>query len=101
MSDEMILRLFVNGASHSSRCAIDNIRSICEQELSGHYRLEIIDVMEDPRAARDARILATPTLLRLLPPPLRRVIGDLSNERQVLVGLDILPRRPRDAGSDV
>lgn len=69
--------------------AIANLRRLCEHELKGEYHLEIIDVLEHPQAAEDARILATPTLIKQLPPPLRRVIGDLSDKDKVLLGLEV------------
>ena len=71
--------------------AIRNLRRICDEELKGRYELEIIDVHEQPEAAENDRILATPTLVKLLPPPLRRVIGDLSDKDKVLLGLELFP----------
>jgi circadian clock protein KaiB len=69
--------------------AISNLKRICEQELEGRYDLEIIDVLEYPQLAEDEKILATPTLIKQLPPPLRRVIGDLSDKEKVLFGLEV------------
>jgi circadian clock protein KaiB len=69
--------------------AIANLRRICEQELDGQYQLEIIDVLEHPQLAEDDRVLATPTLIKQLPPPLRKVIGDLSDKEKVLLGLEL------------
>ena len=69
--------------------SIDNLRRICEQELEGLYELELIDVLEFPQLAEDEKILATPTLIKQLPPPLRRVIGDLSDKEKVLFGLEV------------
>jgi circadian clock protein KaiB len=69
--------------------AIANLRRICEQELRGQYELQIIDVLEHPQVAEDDKILATPTLIKQLPPPLRRVIGDLSDKEKVLLGLEV------------
>ena len=81
--------------------AIANLRRICEEELEGRYDLEIIDVLEQPQAAEDARILATPTLIKQLPPPLRRVIGDLSDKDKVLLGLEVYPSpRPPSSAPD-
>jgi circadian clock protein KaiB len=85
------LRLFVTGTSPRSGVAIANLRRICEQELSGKYDLEIIDVLEHPELAETERILATPTLIKSLPLPLRRVIGDLSDTEKVLLGLEVRP----------
>jgi circadian clock protein KaiB len=84
-----VLRLYVTGTSPRAQVAIANLRRICEQELSGQYELQIIDVLEQPQVAEDDRILATPTLIKQLPPPLRRVIGDLSDKEKVLLGLEL------------
>jgi circadian clock protein KaiB len=83
------LKLFVTGASSRTGAAIANLNRICEQELGGDYQLEIIDVLEHPDLAEDEKILATPTLIKSLPLPLRRVIGDLSNTERVLLGLEV------------
>ena len=92
-----LLRLFVTGASSRTGTAIANLKRICEQELEGQYELEIIDVLEFPDLAEDEKILATPTLIKSLPLPLRRVIGDLSNTEKVLLGLEV--RLTRGGGS--
>jgi circadian clock protein KaiB len=84
-----ILTLYVTGTSPHTRIAIDNLNRICKQELDGRYELEIVDVLEHPQRAEDERILATPTLIKQLPPPLRRVIGDLSDKNKVLLGLEV------------
>lgn len=89
--DLYVLKLYVTGLTPRSRTAIDNLRSICEQELGGRYRMEVIDVLERPQLAEDERILATPLLIKKLPLPLRRIIGDLSDREQVLLGLDVRP----------
>ncbi|MGI9043824.1 MAG: circadian clock KaiB family protein [Gemmatimonadaceae bacterium] len=94
-----LLRLFVTGESARSGTAIANLRRICEQDLAGAYDLEIIDVLEFPELAEDAKILATPTLIKSLPPPLRRVIGDLSDKEKVLLGLQVQPK-PGATGTD-
>ncbi len=88
-----LLRLFVTGASARTAIAIANLQRICEQELEGRYEIQIIDVLEFPEIAENERILATPTLLKTLPLPLRRVIGDLSDTERVLLGLDVQPTR--------
>ncbi len=88
-----LLRLFVTGTSSRTGTAIANLRRICEQELRGQYDLEIIDVLEFPDVAEDEKILATPTLIKSLPLPLRRVIGDLSDKEKVLLGLEVRPVR--------
>jgi circadian clock protein KaiB len=90
MSD-FILKLYVAGDSAKTRVAIANLQRICEDELAGKYALEVIDVLEHPQEAEDERILATPTLIKRLPPPLRRVIGDLSDTQKVLLGLEVHP----------
>ena len=95
-----MLRLFVTGASSRTGTAIANLRRICEQELGGQYELEIIDVLEHPEKAEDEKILATPTLIKTLPLPLRRVIGDLSNTENVLLGLEVYPGRGNTTGSE-
>ena len=86
-----LLRLFVTGASSRTGTAIANLRRICEQDLGGQYDLEIIDVLEHPDLAENEKILATPTLIKSLPLPLRRVIGDLSDTEKVLLGLEVHP----------
>jgi circadian clock protein KaiB len=86
-----ILTLYVTGTSPRTRVAIDNLNRICAQELDGRYDLEIVDVLEQPQRAEDEKILATPTLIKNLPPPLRRVIGDLSDKDKVLLGLEVRP----------
>jgi circadian clock protein KaiB len=86
-----LLRLFITGTSPRSAVAIANLRRICDQELPGQYELEVIDVLEFPDRAEDEKILATPTLIKSLPLPLRRVIGDLSNTEKVLLGLEAVP----------
>jgi circadian clock protein KaiB len=91
-----ILKLYVTGATPRAETAIANLRRICEQELGGQYQLEIIDVLEHPQMAEDDKILATPTLIKQLPPPLRKVIGDLSDKEKVLLGLE-LQRHIHDA----
>jgi circadian clock protein KaiB len=86
-----VLKLYVSGSTPRSQMAIANLRRICEAELGAQYDLEIIDVLEHPQIAEDHRILATPTLVKQLPPPLRRVIGDLSDREKVLLGLELVP----------
>ncbi|MDH3601927.1 MAG: circadian clock protein KaiB [Candidatus Tectomicrobia bacterium] len=87
------LKLYVTGKTPRSEWAIVSLRRICEQEFPGQYELIIIDVLQRPQLAEDEKIFATPTLVKELPPPLRRIIGDLSNTEQVLIGLDIQSRR--------
>ena len=83
-----LLKLYVSGQTPRAQIAIDNLKRLCE-ELGGEYEMEVIDVLEHPQLAEDEKILATPTLIKQLPPPLRRVIGDLSDKEKVLVGLDV------------
>ena len=85
-----LLKLFVTGKTPRAELAIANIKRICDEELRGQYQLEIIDVLENPEAAETERILATPTLIKQLPPPLRRVIGDLTDKEKVLFGLAVV-----------
>lgn len=85
------LRLYVAGQTPKSIAAIANLRKICEEHLPGRYDVEIVDLMKDPALAARHQIVAIPTLIRQLPEPLKRIIGDLSNTEKVLVGLDIRP----------
>lgn len=87
-----ILRLYVTGTTARSERAIANLKRICESELNGEYEMEVIDVLENPQLAEDEKILATPTLVKRLPPPLRRLIGDLSDTEKVVLGLDLRPQ---------
>lgn len=86
------LRLYVAGQSPRSLRAFENLKALCETHLAGHYEIEIIDLLENPRLARGDQIVAVPTLVRKLPEPVRKIIGDLSNTERVLVGLDLRPR---------
>jgi circadian clock protein KaiB len=88
------LKLYITGSSTRAETAIANLRRICETDLRGEYELEIIDVLEHPEIAENDRILATPTLIKQLPPPLRRVIGDLSDRDKVLLGLEVRAAGP-------
>lgn len=83
------LRLYVAGQTPRSTAAVANLRRICETYLAGKYRIEVIDLMKTPHLARDHQILAVPTLVRQLPSPLKRIIGDLSDTERALVGLDL------------
>ena len=83
------LILYVTGTSPRAKIAIANLQRLCENELEGQYELEIVDVLENPQRAEDEKILATPTLIKKLPLPLRRVIGDLSDKDKVLLGLEV------------
>jgi KaiB domain. len=90
-----ILRLYVTGSSARSLNAVRNLQKICAEHLP-EYDLEVIDIYKDPAAAREAQIIAAPTLVKKLPTPLRRFVGDLSNTQKILVGLDIYKRQDLD-----
>jgi circadian clock protein KaiB len=86
-----ILRLYVAGQTAKSIAAFANLKKICEEHLAGKYRIEIVDLLKNPKLAKGDQILAIPTLVRQLPPPVKKLIGDLANTERVLVGLDIQP----------
>ena len=86
------LKLYVAGQTPKSVAALTNLKRMCEEHLAGRYRLEVVDLAENPQLARSDQILAIPTLVRRLPSPIRKIIGDLSNSERVLVGLDLQPR---------
>ena len=88
-----VLRLYVAGKTPKSMAALENIKVICEEHLAGRYKLQVVDLLENPQLARGDQILAIPTLVRKLPLPMRRIIGDLSNTERVLIGLDLVPRK--------
>ncbi len=90
-SERWDLRLYVAGQTPRSLAAFANLKKICEEHLKGQYHIEVIDLLENPQLGRGDQILAIPTLVRKLPPPLRKIIGDLSNTERVLVGLDLKP----------
>lgn len=85
------LKLYITGETPRTRAAIRNLERLCEDELSGQYEIVVIDVLKHPQLAENERILATPTVIKELPLPVRRVIGDLSDSESVLLGLDINP----------
>ncbi|MFU8896682.1 MAG: circadian clock KaiB family protein [Gammaproteobacteria bacterium] len=99
MSGEHVLRLYVAGKTARAEQAIADLKRLCKQELGSQYRVEVIDVRDDPSAAERQKILATPTVIKELPLPVRRVIGDLSQTERVLVGLDLV-RVDADGMSD-
>lgn len=88
-----VLRLYVAGATPRSLAAIDNIRRICETHLRARYFLEVVDVYQQPELAKEGQIIAAPTLIKSLPAPLRRFIGDMSDTEKILVGLDVHPAK--------
>ena len=87
-----LLTLYVTGTSPRAKIAIANLKRICEENLAGRYTIEVVDLLVTPQLAAGDQIVAVPTLVRLLPPPLKRIIGDLSDTERVIVGLDIRPR---------
>jgi circadian clock protein KaiB len=87
------LRLYVAGQTSRSLAALGNLKSICEEHLQGRYRIEVIDLLEQPQLARGDQILALPTVVRKLPVPIRKLVGDLSDTERALVGLDLRPMR--------
>jgi circadian clock protein KaiB len=90
---EYQLRLYVAGFTSKAKAALDNLNRICETHLAGRYKIEVIDLLANPQLAAGDQILAVPTLVRHLPEPIKKIIGDLSNEERVLVGLDLQPVR--------
>lgn len=90
-AERYVLRLYVTGMTPRSTRAVENVRTICEKHLHGRYDLEVIDIYQQPTLAKGEQIIAAPTLVKKLPLPLRRVIGDLSSTERVLVGLDLRP----------
>ncbi len=84
-----ILKLYVAGQTPKSIAAFANLKEICDEHLAGKYRIEIVDLMKNPRLAKGDQIIAVPTLVRQLPPPVKKLIGDLANTERVLVGLDV------------
>ena len=92
-NQKYVLRLYVTGMTSRSTNAIENINRICEENLKGRYELEVIDIFQDPEYANKEEIIAVPTLIKKLPLPLRRFIGDMSNEERILVGLDLIPSK--------
>ena len=92
-SDTFLLRLYVAGQTPKSMTAFVNLKKICEEHLAGRYKIQVIDLLENPRLADGDQILAIPTLVRQLPEPVRKIIGDLSNTERVLIGLDLRPKK--------
>lgn len=92
--DTWELRLYVAGKTPKSMAAFENLKRMCDEHLTGRYRIEVVDLLENPRLAKEDEIVAIPTLIRKLPDPIRRVIGDLSNIEKALVGLQLRPSHP-------
>ena len=95
---QMELRLYIAGQTPKSLLALRNLQRICEAHLQGTYRIDVIDLIKTPQLAQGDQILAIPTLVRNLPTPIRKIIGDLSNTEKVLVGLDLRPEEIREEG---
>ena len=87
------LRLYTAGQSPKSLAALENLKRVCEQHLAGRYSIEVVDLLKNPRLAKDDEIIAIPTLVRKLPEPLRRIVGDLSDTERTLVGLQLRPKK--------
>ena len=87
------LRLYTAGQSPKSLAALANLKRVCDEHLAGRYKIEVIDLLKNPRLAKDDQIVAIPTLVRKLPEPLRRIVGDLSDTERTLVGLQLRPRK--------
>lgn len=92
-SQTYVLRLYITGTTPASARAIEQVRSICEEHLRGRYELQVIDIYQMPALAKDHQIIATPTLIKVLPAPLRRFIGDLSKAEKILFGLDLREKK--------
>lgn len=93
-----ILRLYVTGSSNRSLQAVYNLKKLCEEYLPDDYDLEVIDIYKDPGAAREEQIIAVPTLVKKLPQPIRKFVGDMSNTQKILVGLDLYERQDNQKG---
>jgi circadian clock protein KaiB len=92
------LRLYIAGQTPKSMAAFANLQAMCETHLAGHYRIEVVDLLEQPQLAQGDQILAIPTVVRRLPLPIRKIIGDLSDTERALVGLDLRPGPPASSG---
>jgi circadian clock protein KaiB len=99
-SETYNLRLYVAGQTQKSMEAFENLKKIAEEHLKGRYQIEVIDLVKNPKLARGDQIIAIPTLVRKLPEPIRKIIGDLSNTERVLVGLDIKPLQKSSSGGN-
>jgi circadian clock protein KaiB len=94
-SQQYLLRLYVAGVTPRSQEAIREVKALCEEHLAGRYDLEVIDIYQQPQLAKDEQILAAPTLIKRLPPPLRKIIGSMANKEKMLVGLDLRPKEKK------
>lgn len=93
LRETYVLRLYVAGINRRSEAAIRNVKALCEEHLQGRYELEVVDIYQQPTLAKGEQIIAAPTLIKALPDPLRRFIGDMANKERMLVGLDLKPRK--------
>lgn len=93
------LRLYITGQTPRSAGSVQNLKNVCDQYLAGHFELEVIDIYQQPELAQKAQIIAAPTLVKSLPLPLRRLVGDLSNRRRVLMGLDLMEVRDEEGSA--
>jgi circadian clock protein KaiB len=91
-----VLRLFVTGMSPRSQEAIENVRELCEEYLKDHYELEVIDIYQHPHSASENQIFAAPTLIKKLPPPLRKFVGDMTKTEKILTGLDLIIKEQKE-----
>jgi len=98
-ADRYVLRLYVTGMTSRSARAVKNLQAICDEYLAGRYDLEVIDIYQQPVLTRGEQIIAAPTLIKKLPLPMRRIIGDMSHRDRVLLGLDLVPAPGREGGS--
>lgn len=94
-SQQYTLRLYVAGVTPRSQEAIRAVKAMCEEHLAGRYDLEVVDIYQQPKLARDEQILAAPTLIKRLPPPLRKIIGSMASKEKMLVGLDLRPKEEK------
>lgn len=99
LGETYLLRLYITGATPKSLRALTQVRQVCDEYLQGRYELDVIDLYQQPTLAEGERIIAAPTLIKKLPPPLRRIIGDLSKTERLLVGLDLRKKSEPDAAS--
>ena len=99
-AERYVLRLYVTGMTPRSARAVTNLRTICDEYLAGRYDLEVVDIYQQPVLTKGEQIIAAPTLIKKLPLPMRRIIGDMSNREHVLLGLDLVRASDRDGGAE-
>ena len=99
-TEAWVLRLYIAGQTPKSVTAFSNLKKLCEEHMPGHYQIEVIDLLVNPQLAAGDQIVAIPTLVRKLPQPLRRIVGDLSNTERTLVGLQLRPAKPTQRDSE-